>query len=177
MVAPLQIGGGIQIGGSITIGNLASFTLSSSDFTNYNLGYGCEGDNTGFSIGGSYQAGQAFYGPFLSANIGGNAAKSAEILAFFNNNGLAVNTNSYLFNVTWGPGSSTNTAQNVVVLSFNYNDINSTNISMGVVDTNVAGWNTPGQNPFAIASANGTFLLPATFTLIQPPIQDISSWC
>lgn len=179
MVAPIQIGGGIEIGGSVGIGPnyKVGFTLTSADFVNLNAGYGCEGDNTGFSVGGSHGAGEAFYGPILSANYGGNATKSAEILAYWNSHGLTLTDNSYLFDVTWGPGSSTNTTRNVVVMTFYYNNPDSTNLNMGVVDTNIAGWDTAGQNPFAIAAANGTFMLPATFSLIEPPVQDISSWC
>lgn len=171
----ITFGSGINLGAGVQAGS--GFTLTSADFTNANFGYGCEGDNTGFSVGGLHGAGEAYYGPILSANSGGSASKSAEILAFFNNNGLTVNNNSYLFDVTWASGSSTNTTRNVVVLSFYYNNADSTGIEMGVVDTNVAGWDTPGQNPFAIAAANGTFLLPATFKLIRPTVQDISSWC
>ena len=178
MVAGINIGGSIEIGGGIVIGDGGpSFSLTTADFTNFNIGGGAEGDNTGFVIGGSHNAGETFYGPILSANNGGNAVKSAEILVFWNANGLNLNDNSYLFDVTWGPGSSTNTVRNVVVMSFYYSDVNSTSLLMGAVDTNITGWDTPGQNPFGIAAANGTFLLPATFTLIQPPIQDISSWC
>lgn len=171
----ITFGSGITLGAGVLVGN--GFTLTSADFTNVGFGYGIEGDNTGFSIGGSYSAGQAYYEPVLDANQGGNSVKSSEILAFFNNNGLTVNDHSYLFDVTWGAGSSTNTTRNVVVLSFYYNNVNSTNITMGVVDTNVTGWDTSGQNPFSLAAANGTFLLPATFKLIQPTVQDVSSWC
>ena len=174
----IQIGGSIEVGGAISIGDSGpSFTLTTADFTNYNIGGGAEGDNTSFGIGGTHNAGETFYGPILSANNGGNAAKSAEILAYWNNNGLTVDSNSYLFDVQWGPGSGTNTARNVVVMTFNYTDVNNTSLFMGVVDTNVTGWDTPGQSPFDIAAANGSFYFPATFTLIQPSIEDTNSWC
>ena len=155
-----------------------SFSLSSSDFTTINAGYGLEGDNTGFSIGGSYSVGGPFYAPQLQVVNGGRLAKAQELIAFWSNNGLTYSDASYMFNVSWGPGSSTNTAHNVALITFNnYGDPNSTSLTLGVVDTNVTGWDTPGQNPFSIAAANGSFYLPATFTLIQPTIQDINSWC
>lgn len=175
----ISIGPGVSIGPGWSLGVTAgpSFSISSADFTNEYFGYGVEGDNTGFSIGGPHSAGEAFYGPQLGLSQGGNPTKLAEILAFWNNNGLTISNNSYMFDVTWGPGSTTNTTRNVVVMSFYYNDTNNANLNIGTVDTNVTGWDTPGQNPFSIAAANGTFMLPATFTLIQPPITDISSWC
>lgn len=175
----IQIGPGINIGAGISVGAGGPFfTLSSADFTTINNGYGLEGDNTGFGIGGSYGAGQAFYGPQLQVINGGSLAKAQELIAFWNDNGLTYNNASYLFNVTWGPGSSTNTAHNVAVISFYYyGDPNSTYLNIGVVDTNVTGWDTGGQNPFDLPAANGSFYLPATFTLIQPQIQDNNSWC
>ena len=180
MSVSLTLGQGLTIGKGITFGagsGGASFTISPSDFTNTNNGYGNEGDNTGFGIGGSHPAGEACYGAILDGSAGGSTAKSAEILAFWNAQGLTVNDNSYLFDVSWGPGSSTNTTRNVVVMTFIYNNPNSTTLQLGVVDTNVTGWDTPGQNPFSITAANGTFMLPATFTLIKPTIQDTYSWC
>jgi hypothetical protein len=174
----ITIGQGIELGAGIDTGSRNFFTISSSDFTNANFGYGCEGDTTGFNIAGNFGATQALYGPNLGANQGGNALKSAEILAYWNTNGLTTNTGTYLFNVTWGPGTSTNTARNVVALRFDYYDINNTRLNIGTVDTNNAGWDTPGQDPlYALRAANGTFLLPATFTLIQPTIEDTNDWC
>ena len=162
---------------NITVGT-PGFTIASSDFVNAYFGYGCEGDNTGFSIGGNYGATQALYGPILSANSGGNAAKSAEILTYWNNNGLGTNGPTYLFDVTWGAGSSTNTTRNVVALKFYYSDANNTYLDIGTVDTNNAGWDTPGQDPYsALRAANGTFLMSATFRLIRPIIQDSDDWC
>ena len=179
MVAGINIGGGIEIGGSISIGQYpVGLTITSADFTNFSTGNGAEGDNTSFAISGSFGSTQAFYYPILSANNGGNAAKSAEILAYWTANGLTVNSGTYMFDVQWGPGTGTNTARNVVLLRFDYYDVNSTGLSIGTVDTNNAGWDTPGQDPFsAIRAANGSFHLPATFTLIRPTIEDINSWC
>lgn len=96
-------------------------------------------------------------------------------MTFWNNNGLSVGGATYLFDVSWGPGSTTNTARNVVVIGSE-----TTYLVIGTVDTNVTGWDTPGQNPLTSATmlaANGTFLFPATFTLIQPPITNSIDWC
>lgn len=169
-----SIGTGMVFGAGGT-----SFTLSSSDFTNFSTGYGAEGDGTGFGIGGGgHTSTQALYYANLSASVGGNAAKSAEILAYWTANGLNTNGGTYMFDVSWGPGSSTNTARNVVLLRFDYSDPNSTGLNIGTVDTNNAGWDTPGQDPYnAIFAANGSFYFPATFTLIQPTIEDSNDWC
>ena len=179
MVAPIKIGPGIQIGSGVGIGQYpVGFTLSSADFTNLSTGGGAEGDNTLFNIGGDFGSTQACYVPYLSANNGGNAAKSAEILAYWTANGLTVNSGTYMFDVQWGPGTGTNTARNVVLLRFDYYDVNNTTLFIGTVDTNNAGWDTPGQDPYsAIRAANGSFHLPATFTLIQPTIEDSNDWC
>ena len=175
----IQVGPGITIGAGIKMGTGASFSLTSADFTTAVFGYGAEGDNTGFSIGGSYGAFGAFYAPQLQVVSGGSLAKANELIAFWANNGLTYQTASYLFDVSWGPGTSTNTARNVAVVLFDYyGDANSTFLRIGAVDTNITGWDTPGQDPLTqISAANGTFLLPATFTLIQPDVQDGNDYC
>jgi len=155
--------------------SVKGFTLYSSDFATFNTGYGCEADTTNFNIGGPYASSQAYYQPILSQNQGGNAAKSQEILNYFNNAGLSVTTNSYLFNVTYGPGSTV--PSGIVVVTFYYNNVDDTNILIGTVDTTVPGWNTPGTNPFSLTALNGTFYLPLTFSLYNPTTQDINSWC
>jgi hypothetical protein len=153
-----------------------TFTLSSSDFTSISYGYGLEGDNTGFNIGGSgHTSGQAFYGPIFSQNQGGNASKANEILNYFNSNGLSIGGFSYLFNVTYGAGSTVSSG--IVVVSFYYYDINNTYINIGTVDTSVPGWNTPGINPFSLTSQQGTFYLPMVLSLYSPTTQDTASWC
>ena len=165
----IQLGAGITVGGGIELSSAVSFTLTSADITSVNTGYGCEGDATGFSIGGNFNSTGACYNPSLTGG------KQAELTAFWNNNSLSVGSATYLFDVTWGPGSSTNTARNVMVIGSE-----TTYLVTGTVDTNVTGWYTPGQNPLNspnMKAANGTFLLPATFTLIQPHIQDLIDWC
>jgi hypothetical protein len=146
-----------------------SFTLTSADMTGVSTGYGAEGDTTGFSIGGNFNSTQACYNPTLTAG------KQAELTAFWNDNGLSVGGATYLFDVTWGSGSSTNTTRNVMVIGSE-----TSYLVTGTVDTNVTGWDTPGQNPLNspnMKAANGTFMFPATFSLISPTIQDSIDWC
>jgi hypothetical protein len=166
----MQIGAGIAFGAGITITPApTSFTLTSADILSVNTGYGCEGDTTGFSIGGDYNSTGACYNPSLTTPM------QDELIGFWNINGLSVGSATYLFDVTWAPGSSTNTTRNVMVIGSE-----TIYLVMGTVDTNVTGWDTPGQNPLTssnMKAANGTFLFPATFTLIQPPIQNLIDWC
>jgi hypothetical protein len=162
--------------GNLTMGNVG-FTLSSSDFTYYNNGYNnTPNANISFTIAGSPGSGEGFYGPSLSANSGGNAAKSAEILAYWVANGLDYNNNAYLFNASWGAGSTV--ASGIVVLSFYYYDVNNTYLNIGTVDTTIPGWDTPGTNIYStLRAVDGTYYFPATFTLYNPTVQDNDSWC
>ena len=165
----MQVGAGITFGAGINITPAPiSFTITSADILSVNTGYGCEGDTTGFSIGGDYNSTGACYNPSLTTPM------QDELLGFWNNNGLLTNK-TYLFDVLWGPGSSTNTTRDVMVIGYQISYL-----VMGTVDTNVTGWDTSGQDPLTssnMKAANGTFLFPATFTLIQPHIQDIEDWC
>ena len=181
MVA-FTIEGGITFEGGISVGpdatGSSSFTISTSDYTNYYVGGGAGADSVSFAISGIHFSTQAFYGPQLGTTNGGSSIKSQELVNFWNNNGLSFNQ-SYLFDVTWGTGSSTNTTRNVVDLIFSYSgNVDNTWLCIGTVDTNITGWDTPGQSPLnQIQSAQGTFNMPATFTLIQPTIQDTYDWC
>jgi hypothetical protein len=169
--------GGFTVAGS-PAADRPSFTLTSyTDFNTYQIGYGLEADLTSMNIGGTYGASQAFYQVNLGVPYGGSSTKSAELFAFWNNAGLTLG-NTYMFDVEWGPGSSTNTTRNAAVLDFYYYGEDSTWLNIGAVDTNITGWDTPGQDPFnAIKVANGTFYFPAKFTLITPTIQDSTNWC
>ena len=160
-------------------GNLAmsrpGFTVYSSDFSNFNTGYGCEGDNTAFSIGGPYKSGQAFYEPNYAISQGGNVAKADQIQAYYNANGLTYNNYSYLFNVKYGAGSTVSSG--IAVLSFYYYSNESVYLYIGTVDTSIPGWDTPGTDPFTLTALNGTFYLPFEFSVYTPITQDPSDWC
>jgi len=178
MTTGLTINPGVAINAGVVLNGFASgFTLSSSDFTNANGGTGITTNgNTGFTTTGQYGPGEAFYGPNISLNNGGSPAKLAEIRAFWTNNGLNTN-NAYMFNVTWGAGSTLSSG--VVIMEFyDYGD-NNAYLDMGVVDTSNPIWQTSGTDYFngPIYTLAGTWNLPATFTLITPLIVNGQAWC
>jgi hypothetical protein len=153
-----------------------SFTLSSADFTNATHGVGISPNtNTGFTTTGQFGPGEACYNPRLDLNYGGSPAKLAELRAFWTNNGL--NTNSYVFNVTWGAGSTLSSGV-VIIGFFDYGD-NDVRLNIGVVDTTDPVWQTPNTNYYdgPIYTLAGTWNLPATFTLITPLITEGNNWC
>mgnify|MGYP003334425008 FL=1 len=159
-----------------------SFTIYSTDFTSFYWGSNMSvNGTTGFTTNSaSVGPGYSFYGPELGSSQGGNPTKLAEILAYWNNNGLTVGNNAYMFNVTWGAGSTFGSG--VAVLSFYYNSGGVySNLNIGPVDTSNPVWQTSGTNiyngPPAVTCLVGTFNLPATFSLIRPIITDNDSWC
>jgi hypothetical protein len=155
-----------------------TFTLRSTDFTNTNVGgYITSNGNTGFTTTGQSGPGEAVWVPILSLNAGGSPAKLAEVRAFWASNGLNPNTNSYMFNVTWGP-SSTLSSGVVIMGLYDYGDTNVV-LNMGVVDTTDPVWQTPNTGYYdgPIYTLAGTWNLPATFTLITPLITEGNHWC
>jgi hypothetical protein len=176
----IKLGSGITMGAGIRLGATPtnSFSLSSTDFTSANSGTGITPNgNTGFTTTGQYGPGEAVWAPNLSLNNGGSPAKLAEIRAFWASNGLNTNTNAYMFNVTWGAGSTLSSG--VVIMEFiDYGD-NNAYLNMGVVDTSNPIWQTSGTNYYngPIYTLAGTWNLPATFTLITPLIVNGQEWC
>jgi len=176
----IQVGAGISFGAGIGLGATPtnSFSLSSTDFT---ISYGGTGispnGNTGFTTTGQYGPGEAFWAPSLSLNNGGSPAKLAELRAFWTNNGLNTNSNTYMFNVAWGAGSTLGSG--VVIMDFYDNGDNDANLDMGVVDTSNPIWQTSGTGYYdgPIYTLAGTWNLPATFTIITPNIVNNNQWC
>jgi hypothetical protein len=156
------------------------FTLSQSDFVNANWGTYISplaNQNDGFTTTGQSGPGEAFYGPNLSVGYGGNLTKLNEIRSYWSSNGLNTNSNAYMFNVTWGTGSTISSG--VVIMKFyDYGDTNA-GLNLGVVDTSNPIWQTPGTGYYSgpILTLAGTWKFPSTFTLIQPPIEDGNNWC
>ena len=156
------------------------FTLSPSDFTNANWGTYISplgNQNDGFQTTGQSGPGEAFYGPNLSINSGGSLTKLNEIRTYWLNNGLNVNSNAYMFNVTWGAGSALSSG--VVIMAFyDYGDTNA-RLQLGVVDTSNPIWQVPGTGYYSgpILTLGGTWTFPATFTVIKPLITDNNNWC
>jgi len=176
----VSIGPGVSIGAGWSIGGSsgASFSLSSTDFTiSYGGNYISPNGNIGFTTTGQSGPGEAFWEPSLSLNNGGSPAKLAEIRAYWASNGLNINSDNYMFNVTWGAGSTL--ASGVVIMRFY--DLGDTNayLDMGVVDTGNPIWQTSGTNYYdgPIYTLAGTWNLPATFTIITPNIVNTNQWC
>ena len=163
---------------NITAGT-RGFVLSSSDFVNYNYGEGVTPfANFGFSTEGTDGPGHRFYGPQLGASQGGNTAKRDEIKAYFDNHGLdTTNATAYMFNVTWGTGSTL--TGGVALVGLAYYDPNNVYLNMGVVNTYTNAWQTPGSGTYygPPLSLAGTWNFPATFRLISPNIGDPTEWC
>jgi len=182
MSVNLTLGKGLTIGKGITFGagsgSSSSFSLSSTDFTYSNGGgYIIPNGNTGFITTGQGGPGQAVWTPSLSLNNGGSPAKLAEIRAYWASNGLNPSTDAYMFDVTWGAGSTL--ASGVVIMRFYDNGDTNTYLDMGVVDTGNPIWQTPGTNYYdgPIYTLAGTWNLPATFTIITPNIVNNNQWC
>lgn len=148
-----------------TIPIAPSFTISSSDFTTFGYGGGVTPNGTlGFTTSAAYSAGQELYSPYFTG------AKLAEIQAFFDDNGLLTNGTAYIFDATWGAGSSISTGKVIIGFTSVYTYI-------APIDTSNNNWQTPGQNNFDIASVAGTFNFPATFSLYSPLTAQGTGWC
>lgn len=148
-----------------TTAALPSFTISSSEFTTFGYGGGVIPNGTlGFTTSATYSAEQELYSPVFTG------AKLAEIQAFFDDNALLTNGTAYVFDATWGAGSSVSTGK--VIIGFT-----SVYIYIAPIDTSNNNWQTPGQNNFDIASVAGTFNFPATFSLYSPLTAQGTGWC
>ena len=176
----IVIEGNISIGGNISItGDVGpGFTISSSDFTNYSgWQHVTTNGTTGWDITGWAQIGRVVYSIGGAQSAGFNATKQAEIVNFYNTNGLSMNYTAYMYNATWGPGSSPTTS--VICMGLGYSGPNACDIFLSPVYTGDNNWQTSGQNIFnnVYAAQSGTYNFPITFTLIQPVISDPSDWC
>ena len=168
---------------NITAGT-RGFVLSSSDFTAFGWGGGVTPNgNSGFATAGepTYGPGREFYSAEMGALQGSpNLAKRDEIKAFFDSHGLDTTDNTtYMFNVTWGPGS-TLTGGIALVGLYYYDGGNTCDFYMGVVNTYSTAWQAAGSNNYQygpIYTLPGTWNFPATFRLISPTIGDPVQWC
>lgn len=150
--------------------NLASFTITSSDFTfggdiyqdTTPLGVdGVDGFENTASQGNLYQG---YYGTGLSGT------SLSELTTAYNNLGLSLNNSvGRLWYVTWGPGSSIPSG---IVKFGAYN--NGENFEIQTIDTSDTNYLTPNTGDGT--SLVGTFLFPATFTIYEP-LTDKDGWC
>jgi hypothetical protein len=145
-----------------------SFTISTADISNL-LGSN-PGVTTNGLLGFITAGGDNIVNQIINYQL--TPTKLSEITNLFIANGVGINNEGYIFNVTWGAGSSiTNGIARI--------GVNSSQFLIGVVDTAYNDWytnNAPGGpvNP----SLAGTFNFPATFTLYTPLIQSESNyWC
>ena len=183
----IKIGGGITIGGGISVGPAATYsiTLQSSDFTNgysynsatvqYPIPLGTNGVD-GFTVDFSHIPPDpsdwiyTAYSPYTAT------INSQSVADFFNGlvtaGVLSSATEPALWSVTWGAGSSIASGYAVMTGVPVVNN----NILVAPVDTGAAGWNTSPPDNGTTTELAGTFLFPATFTLVQPAINK-GGWC
>jgi hypothetical protein len=146
-----------------------SFRLSSEEFTSFEYASVTPDGLLGWTGTGIRTVGREYYSPY---NFVGN--KATNIQTYFTDNGLLTDGTAYIFNVTWGSGSSITSGKAMV-------GINSAGqyLFMSAVYTGDNNWETPGQDivsggPMAAA---GTFNFPATFSLYTPTIANSTDWC
>jgi hypothetical protein len=148
----------------------ASFTITTADIASL-LGNGA-GITTNGLLGYTSAGNDNII--FQLVNYALTSQKLSEITNIFTANGLGTNYDGYIFNVTWGAGSSISSGLVRIGLSSNNNQF-----LISAVDTAYNDWytnNNPG-NPVNLSLA-GSFYFPATFTLYTPVISSESNyWC
>jgi hypothetical protein len=151
-------------------GNLASFTISPSDFTEggpiyqNTFGVGTNGVDGFVNTAAQGNFLEGYYGAGLTA--GAISTISAAVTAA----GLDPNNNTgYIWSVTWGAGSSISTGY----VKFGYYAPGAY-FDMQTVDPADTDWQLPGYNNGT--SLAGTFLFPATFTQYLP-LTNKGGWC
>jgi hypothetical protein len=151
-------------------GNLASFTLSPSDFTSGSpiyqntFGVGTNGVDGFVNTAPQGNFYEGYFGNGLTA--GAISTISAAVTAA----GLDPNNQTgYIWSVTWGAGSSISTGY----VKFGYYAPGGY-FDIQTVDPSDADWQIPGVNNGT--SLVGTFLFPATFTIYNP-LTNKGGWC
>lgn len=165
MVAPMQIGGGIEIGGGITIGTSPSFTITSEDLSSPFLYYNSYSsyDTNGFTSANTPN-------PYIYNGVGYYISTALEnaITAAYSVAGLSFSS-SYAWNVAWTTGGSG-------IARIGFNGPNPNTIVIAPIDTTDTRWQSGNTNS---ALKIGTFAFPATFSLYSPatPISGNNNWC
>jgi hypothetical protein len=151
-----------------------TFTLTSDSFDQNAGAYSVCGEAQGQLINYTgitiTERGDSYCG--ISANLSGNSL--SEVANLWTSAEIIGTSQGYMFNVTWGPGS---TIQNGVVKVGFYvaEGSSSTNIRICPIDESDLDYLTNGAAGDT-QSINGTFNFPATFTLITPQIPK-GGWC
>lgn len=162
MVAPIQIGSGIEIGGGINVGNnsVAAFTINSSDLSNPGQYYGGYSSITtaGFTSDGDYLYNGVHYdtSPSLTADM-----LAAQIAAGFNP------VDAWVWSISFATGGTCLARVGI--------DSNGA-VTIAPIDQSNTGWQTNQTNGPTLA---GTFTFPATFTAYTPAtsIGNFNGWC
>ena len=173
----IVIEGGITIGGGIDVGaSIGSFTITSADILG--SGQAIYQDTTPIGTNGrdgfqNTAAQGGFYEGYYANNL--DPALVTTITNYVTAIGISpTNSQGYVYNVTWGAGSSI--ASGLVKLGY-YNgggNPNNSYIDIQTIDPTDTAWQTDNSN--SGTSLVGTFLFPATFT-IYTPLTDKNGWC
>lgn len=148
----------------LTKSRFYSFTITSTDFGSAGAGYGVTANGTnGFTNSGVSNTIDSLYALYSP-----NPTITSQIESVFVNAGMSQYYDGYLFNVSWGPGS---TASTLVRIGWS---TSSQQLYMSVIDPAYTGYLSGNSTP----SLAGTFNFPATFTAVQPALLIAnSSWC
>jgi Concanavalin A-like lectin/glucanases superfamily len=162
-----------------------SFTITTTSFTTATV---CgdmvnQGGSAGFSltiVNSSYGVGHTEYTINLSTATGSTIALINLLKAYWTTNNLD-QTKSYMFDVTWGAGSST-PYFGIVLLGFNWVTNLNTFLRMSPVNTAYPWQITGGTTdiytiPPAPTPRNGTYNFPASFNLHTPLYSGNNNWC
>ena len=196
MTTPITIENGISIGPGVTIGDvpaLTSFTLTSSDFV-YAYPYNTDsnglqyptplgtGGRDGFTLDlssippmyGNLQ--YVCFDAYVAADFStGNGPAMYEFFLGLSNSGVIQPYQSSIWSVTWAAGSTITNGYVIMGGSPNGSD-SSMFLLIAPVDTSVPGWDTDPPNTNTTPALAGTYLFPATFTLVQPVVNK-GGWC
>ena len=170
----LTIGGGITIGGQITISN-AGFTITSADI----LGAGYPIYQNTNPIGTNGVDGFQNTAPD-NLGEGYNIYNLASALVNTMTDYLTAqginpsSTQGYVYNVTWGAGSSISSGLVKIGFYDGAGDPTQSYIYIQTIDPTDTSWQSDNSN--SGTSLVGTFLFPATFT-IYSPLTDKNGWC
>jgi hypothetical protein len=172
----IEIGGGITFGGGITVGDAGSFTITSADILGDGnpiyqgttvLGTnGVDGFENTVAQNWLYEG---YYAQSLSS------ALATTISNYVTAQGINPNNSTgYVYNVTWGAGSTI--ASGLAKLGFydGNGDPASAYFDIQTIDPTDTTWQNNNTNDGT--SLVGTFLFPATFT-IYSPLTDKNGWC
>lgn len=172
----IEIGAGINIGGGINVGGDAGFTITVSDIIGNGQGFGNGGTvalGTNGVDGFQNNSAEPLWAGYYAYNL--NPTLVTAISNYVTALGISpTNSQGYVYNVTWGAGSSISSG--LVKLGFYNGNGDSTNayVDIQTIDTTDTSWQ--NNNDISGTSLTGTFLFPATFT-IYSPLTDKNGWC